>query len=93
MRLTEIEKYQYTTIIFGIAIIVLAILLMRANNNIRLNNSNSYGKDIEPCNSQIADWLTKYPTGTAPTLESQNALVEVLTVCTSTNSSTTPTTS
>ncbi len=87
MKLTEIEKYQYTTIVFGIAVIVLAILLMRAKTTIKSGNTDTYSSDIKGCNSGIAEWLTKYPTGTAPTLESQNALVEVLTTCTSSSAS------
>jgi hypothetical protein len=91
MKLTEVEKYQYTTIVFGIAVIVMAVLFMRAKAESKIVDTDQSALELKACSADLSGWLAKYPAGTPPTVQSQTDLVQVLTKCSGDDASSTAT--
>ncbi len=81
MKLTELEKYQSLTIVFAGAVVILGILLFRAKNPSIDSGVKLASEAIRECSDRITDWNRKYPSGTAPTVQSQNELIMVLQSC------------
>jgi hypothetical protein len=81
MKLTEIEKYQALAIVFAGVSVILGILLFRATNRDIVSSVEETKQAIENCSDRITEWNKKYPSGTAPTIQSQNELILVLQSC------------
>lgn len=81
MKLTEVEKYQSLAIVFAGAAVILGILLFRAKNPSITSGVKLASEAIEECSDRISDWNRKYPSGTTPSIQSQNELILVLQSC------------
>lgn len=81
MKLTEVEKYQSLAIIFVGATVILGILLFRAKNPSINSGVKLASEAIRECSDRITDWNRKYPSGTTPSIQSQNELILVLQSC------------
>ncbi len=75
------KYYEYATWILGIIVIILAILLFRAQNASLDDNLDMAIENLRECNADLSAWRAENPSPSASTADQQKELSEILSRC------------
>jgi hypothetical protein len=75
------KYYEYATWILGTIVIILAMLLFRAQNASLDDNLDMAIENLRECNADLAVWRAENPTPSASTADQQKELSEILSKC------------
>ncbi len=78
--MTQLQKYQYATVILGILVIILGGVLIQRNVNTPASDGIEIAQDgLVDCSTKIKDWKRTYSTATST--DAQNELSSILSDC------------
>lgn len=73
--------YKWATWILVIVVIILAVMLSRANNETVSDTFGDLGDNVEECRTRLAAWETAYPQGTSTSPAAEEELNDILDDC------------